>query len=85
MENEQPAYMQKSLQELGIGTYSNIAVVSFQTIVLYIVLLTMPCLDFCPTTFALLQASPNTPIITALNMFHERRVSALPIVDAFGM
>ncbi len=30
------------------------------------------------------QAHPDTPIISALNMFHERRVSALPIVDRSG-
>ena len=29
-------------------------------------------------------ASPDTPIIVALNMFHEKRVSALPIVDVSG-
>ena len=28
-----------------------------------------------------LQCSPGTPLITALNMFIERRVSALPVVD----
>ena len=33
----------------------------------------------------LLQASPDTPIIKALNIFHESRVSALPIVDETGM
>lgn len=55
LENQQPAFMQKSLKELGIGTYKNIAT-----------------------------ASPDTPIITALNIFHERRVSALPIVEASG-
>ena len=31
-----------------------------------------------------LQASPDTPIIVALNIFNERRVSALPIVNSSG-
>ena len=30
------------------------------------------------------QATPDTPIIKALNIFHESRVSALPIVDEIG-
>ncbi len=30
----------------------------------------------------IVQASQDTPIITALNLFHENRVSALPIVDS---
>ena len=30
------------------------------------------------------QACPDTPIIVALNIFHERRVSALPIVNSEG-
>jgi len=29
-------------------------------------------------------ASPDTPIIVALNIFNERRVSALPIVNSSG-
>lgn len=52
-EEAQPQYMFKSLEELGLGTYQNIAT-----------------------------ASPDTPIISALNIFHEKRVSALPIVDS---
>ncbi len=32
--------------------------------------------------FDSVQASQDTPIITALNLFHENRVSALPIVDS---
>ena len=50
-----PSYMQKSLKELGIGTYKNIATLR-----------------------------SNTPIITALNKFADRRVSALLIVDNDG-
>ena len=50
-----PSFVHSTLEELGIGTYANIAT-----------------------------ASPDTPIIVALNMFHEKRVSALPIVDASG-
>ena len=34
--------------------------------------------------FFFLQATPDTPIIKALNIFHESRVSALPIVDETG-
>uniref|UniRef100_A0A672T1B2 Protein kinase, AMP-activated, gamma 2 non-catalytic subunit b n=1 Tax=Sinocyclocheilus grahami TaxID=75366 RepID=A0A672T1B2_SINGR len=47
-----PAFMRQTLEELGIGTYSNIAFIH-----------------------------PDTPIIKALGMFVERRVSALPVVD----
>ncbi|KAL0200164.1 hypothetical protein M9458_003351, partial [Cirrhinus mrigala] len=47
-----PAFMRHTLEELGIGTYSNIAFIH-----------------------------PDTPIIKALGMFVERRVSALPVVD----
>eukprot|EP00731_Ephydatia_muelleri_P030371 Em0021g894a len=54
-EPNQPSFVHSTLEELGIGTYANIAT-----------------------------ASPDTPIIVALNMFHEKRVSALPIVDASG-
>ncbi|KAK2145884.1 hypothetical protein LSH36_649g00005 [Paralvinella palmiformis] len=50
-----PAYMEKSIGELGIGTYENIAT-----------------------------ATPSTPLITALNIFVEKRISALPIVDEDG-
>lgn len=55
LEEQQPPFMNKSLRELGIGTYDNIAT-----------------------------ATPDTPIITALNIFTARRVSALPIVDKSG-
>ncbi|XP_022099875.1 5'-AMP-activated protein kinase subunit gamma-1-like isoform X2 [Acanthaster planci] len=47
-----PAFLKKSLQELGIGTYTNIAT-----------------------------AKPNTPLIKALQIFVDRRVSALPVID----
>ncbi|XP_064647735.1 5'-AMP-activated protein kinase subunit gamma-2-like isoform X4 [Lineus longissimus] len=46
-----PAFMKKTLKELNIGTYENIA-----------------------TT------TPETPVITALHKFVERRVSALPVI-----
>ncbi|KAK7158868.1 hypothetical protein R3I94_005258 [Phoxinus phoxinus] len=49
------AFMRQSLEELGIGTYSNIAFIH-----------------------------PDTPIIKALGMFVDRRVSALPVVDVTG-
>lgn len=55
LEKQQPAYMHKSIGELGIGTFDNIAT-----------------------------ACETTPIIVALNTFHERRVSALPIINAAG-
>lgn len=50
-----PAFMKQKLQELGIGTYENIAFIH-----------------------------PDTPIIKALSIFVERRVSALPVVDESG-
>ncbi|XP_052467191.1 5'-AMP-activated protein kinase subunit gamma-1 isoform X1 [Carassius gibelio] len=55
-ERPKPAFMRQTLEELGIGTYSNIAFIH-----------------------------PDTPIIKALGMFVERRVSALPVVDVTGM
>ncbi|MCI4391434.1 hypothetical protein PGIGA_G00134360 [Pangasianodon gigas] len=54
-EMPKPAFMKKTLEELGIGTYSNIAFIH-----------------------------PDTPIIKALSIFVERRVSALPVVDESG-
>ena len=30
------------------------------------------------------QATPSTPLISALNMFVEKRISALPVVDETG-
>lgn len=51
-----PAFMKQTLEELSIGTYSNIAFIH-----------------------------PDTPIIKALSIFVERRVSALPVVDESGM
>lgn len=50
-----PAFMRRTLRELGIGTYRDIAFIH-----------------------------PDTPIIRALNIFVERRVSALPVVDDSG-
>ncbi|XP_069318080.1 5'-AMP-activated protein kinase subunit gamma-2 isoform X5 [Eulemur rufifrons] len=50
-----PAFMKQNLDELGIGTYQNIAFIH-----------------------------PDTPIIKALNIFVERRISALPVVDESG-
>ncbi|XP_035284867.1 5'-AMP-activated protein kinase subunit gamma-2-like isoform X4 [Anguilla rostrata] len=54
-EMPKPAFMKQTLEELGIGTYSDIAFIH-----------------------------PDTPIIKALNIFVERRVSALPVVDESG-
>ncbi|KAM3822784.1 5'-AMP-activated protein kinase subunit gamma-2 isoform 2-T2 [Vipera latastei] len=54
-EMPKPAFMKKNLDELGIGTYHNIAFIH-----------------------------PNTPIIKALNIFVDRRISALPVVDESG-
>ncbi|CAM4723228.1 unnamed protein product [Leuciscus chuanchicus] len=51
-EMPKPAFMKQTLEELSIGTYSNIAFIH-----------------------------PDTPIIKALCIFVERRVSALPVVD----
>ena len=34
--------------------------------------------------FVSLQATPSTPLITALNIFVEKRISALPVVDENG-
>ncbi|RXM36059.1 5'-AMP-activated protein kinase subunit gamma-2 [Acipenser ruthenus] len=51
-EMPKPAFMKQNLEELGIGTYHNIAYIH-----------------------------PDTPIIKALNIFADRRVSALPVVD----
>ena len=38
----------------------------------------------CVYVCVCVQATPDTPIIKALNIFHESRVSALPIVDEGG-
>ncbi|KAJ8378005.1 hypothetical protein AAFF_G00249420 [Aldrovandia affinis] len=54
-EMPKPAFMKQTLEELGIGTYSDIAFIH-----------------------------PDTPIIKALSIFVERRVSALPVVDESG-
>ncbi|XP_058874848.1 5'-AMP-activated protein kinase subunit gamma-2 isoform X3 [Acipenser ruthenus] len=54
-EMPKPAFMKQNLEELGIGTYHNIAYIH-----------------------------PDTPIIKALNIFADRRVSALPVVDESG-
>uniref|UniRef100_A0A8C9RKS7 Protein kinase AMP-activated non-catalytic subunit gamma 2 n=1 Tax=Scleropages formosus TaxID=113540 RepID=A0A8C9RKS7_SCLFO len=54
-EMPKPAFMKQTLEELGIGTYHDIAFIH-----------------------------PNTPIIKALSIFVERRVSALPVVDESG-
>ncbi|KAF7245804.1 5'-AMP-activated protein kinase subunit gamma-2 [Varanus komodoensis] len=55
-EMPKPAFMKKNLDELGIGTYHNIAFIH-----------------------------PDTPIIKALNIFVDRRISALPVVDESGV
>ncbi|XP_048366310.1 5'-AMP-activated protein kinase subunit gamma-2 isoform X3 [Sphaerodactylus townsendi] len=54
-EMPKPAFMKQNLDELGIGTYHNIAFIH-----------------------------PDTPIIKALNIFVDRRISALPVVDESG-
>ncbi|KAG5841968.1 hypothetical protein ANANG_G00172690 [Anguilla anguilla] len=59
-EMPKPAFMKQTLEELGIGTYSDIAFIH-----------------------------PDTPIIKALNIFVERRVSACPswtrkVVDIYS-
>ncbi|KPP67171.1 hypothetical protein Z043_114259 [Scleropages formosus] len=54
-EMPKPAFMKRSLEELAIGTYEDIAFIH-----------------------------PDTAIIKALNIFVERRVSALPVVDESG-
>ncbi|TRY62474.1 hypothetical protein DNTS_007137 [Danionella cerebrum] len=54
-EMPKPAFMKQTLEELSIGTYSDIAFIH-----------------------------PDTPIIKALSIFVERRVSALPVVDESG-
>ncbi|XP_053215523.1 5'-AMP-activated protein kinase subunit gamma-2 isoform X2 [Podarcis raffonei] len=54
-EMPKPAFMKQNLDELGIGTYDNIAFIH-----------------------------PDTPIIKALNIFVDRRISALPVVDESG-
>ncbi|KAJ8396843.1 hypothetical protein AAFF_G00014420 [Aldrovandia affinis] len=54
-EMPKPAFMKQSLEELAIGTYSDIAFIH-----------------------------PDTPIIKALSIFVDRRVSALPVVDESG-
>ena len=50
-----PQFMMKTIKELSIGTFQNIAMIQ-----------------------------EDTPVIVALNVFTERRVSALPIVDEQG-
>lgn len=54
-EMPKPAFLGKTLEELGIGTFQKIAVVR-----------------------------SDTPIYTALGIFVEQRVSALPVVDDNG-
>ena len=55
-EMPKPAFLGRTLEELGIGTFQNIAVVR-----------------------------ADTPLYTALGIFVEQRVSALPVVDDNGM
>lgn len=54
-EMPKPAFMKRTLSELGIGTYDNVAFIR-----------------------------PDTPIVKALSVFVDRRVSALPVVDVTG-
>ena len=69
----QPDFMQKPLKELGIGTYSNIATVRF--------IVTLCAVSLCVG----FQATRDTPLIVALHVFAEKRISALPIVDKTGV
>ncbi|CAG0925310.1 unnamed protein product, partial [Notodromas monacha] len=50
-----PSFLEKTLEELNIGSYENVAV-----------------------------AHESTPIIEALKLFIDRRVSALPVLDEHG-
>uniref|UniRef100_W5MLM1 5'-AMP-activated protein kinase subunit gamma-1 n=1 Tax=Lepisosteus oculatus TaxID=7918 RepID=W5MLM1_LEPOC len=54
-EMPKPAFMRQTLEQLGIGTFKNIAMVR-----------------------------TDTPLYTALGIFVEQRVSALPVVDDSG-
>jgi 5'-AMP-activated protein kinase regulatory gamma subunit len=50
-----PPFMHQSIEELGLGTFDNLAT-----------------------------AKPSTPLILALQIFVERRISALPVLDKDG-
>ena len=77
--------MRKSIGELGIGTFDDIATVSYY-IILYVKKLFTRIVYFPQVClYDSLQACETTPIILALNTFHERRVSALPIINAAGV
>lgn len=55
-EMPRPSFLSKTVEELNIGTFKNIAMVR-----------------------------KDTPVYTALGIFVEQRVSALPVVDEKGM
>ncbi|KAK3753714.1 hypothetical protein QZH41_013804 [Actinostola sp. cb2023] len=62
-----PDFMKSSLQDVGIGTYSDVATVVN---------------EFFPF-FS--KVTPNTPLITVLHLFAEKRISAVPVVDENGV
>ena len=76
--------MSRSLQDLGIGTYENIATVSLGERKKQIKMLCFMCVVTLIIFLFFNQATPDTPIIVALNIFIAKRVSALPIVDSTG-
>lgn len=64
----QPTFMRRTPRQLGIGTWDNV-----QTV------------EECTRVHAhTAQITDDTPIIDALAMFLQRRVSALPVVDNNG-
>lgn len=82
--------MTYTLCQLKIGTYNNIATVRARSRLhmgclgkYYIV---SSCTGWGSSTYLGWgsQISQETPVISALNVFLHRRVSALPIVDAAG-
>lgn len=64
--------MSKSIEELKIGTYDGLHVVSFNIEIMICILY-----EF----FLLLKIEENTLVIDALHYFVKYRVSALPVVD----
>ncbi|KAI8515871.1 5'-AMP-activated protein kinase subunit gamma-2 [Branchiostoma belcheri] len=87
-----PDYMNNTLEELGIGTYSNIATASPETHLIHALHIfverrvsALPVVDSdgktCPPPHV---APADIPLIQALHIFVQRRVSALPVVDDNG-
>ena len=86
-----PAFLQKSIEELQIGTYSNIATVGIHHGTNEYNYGFKYCLDLWQFElkrimkfFMSLQTRRDTPLIRALNLFLDRRISALPVVDNEG-